>query len=412
MGWDGKRVLITGISGFVGPYLAWFLLDQKAAVYGLVRLKAEGLEPKSLSDREQEIRLLEGDLTDISSLSLVLGESKPDVIFHLASHSLVSRSFTHALDTLNVNVMGTANLLEAIRISGLDPIVVFAGSGEEYGLVISSDKHYDKAKERYGTLFPEPETIPELPIAETNPLRPMSPYAVSKVQGEYLMRYYYYCHGVKTVVSRAFNHEGARRPVAYVTSSITSQVMRLKLRETDRIIIGNVSACRDWSHVMDIVRGYCLLSEAGKFGDVYNQGSMRTNSVLSYLLLSLEQAGWKVDSIKTIKNNKVVEAPTERDSSRLFGIEFEKTRIDRLLLEDELDLSIEDKGILVYTDKAKIPIYFDVNRFRPVDLPVMLSDTNKIQNLGFRTRHRIEDIIRDQLNHLRVSDNRVDGEEF
>jgi GDPmannose 4,6-dehydratase len=406
MKWEGKRVLITGISGFVGPYLARLLLDRKAIVYGLVRRTADGLRPKSLGDRLQEVQCLEGDLTDISSLAFTLDRSAPDVIFHLGSQSFVPRSFTYPLDTLAINTVGTANLLEAVRFKGLNPIVVFAGSSEEYGLVISSKEQYDRVKKRYGTLFPEPETIPEVPITEKNPLRPMSPYAVSKVQGEYLMRNYYHSYGIRTVISRGFNHEGAGRPTAFVTSAITSQVMRLKFGETDRIIIGNVNAFRDWSHVLDIVKGYCLLAEVGKPGDAYNQGSMKTNSVLSYILLSLEQAGWKVERIETMQNNKVVEAPTERDRSRIFGIEFEKTRIDNLLLEGKLEFSIEDRGIRVYTDKGDIPVHFDINRFRPAEVPILFADTKKFQNLGFRVECKLEDIIRDQLNHFMASENR------
>jgi GDPmannose 4,6-dehydratase len=403
---EGKRVFITGIGGFIGPYLAASLLDRKVVTYGLVRRKAEGLKPKSLGDRRREIEFVEGDLSDISSLEFALNKSKPDVIFHLAAQSSVAKSFTHPLDTLNTNVIGTANLLEAIRSEGMDPLVVFAGSSEEYGLVITSRKQYNGVKEKFSTLFPEPETIPEVPVTEKNPLRPMSPYAVSKVQGEFLMRNYYHCYGIRTVVSRGFNHEGARRPLAFVTSAITSQVMRLKFGETDRIVIGNPCSFRDWSHVIDIVKGYCLLAEEGKPGEVYNQGSMRTNSVLSYLLLSLEQADWKVEKVEAMNSNKVVEAPTEKDYSPIFGVRFEKTKLDRLMLEGEIEFSMEDRGIWVHTDKAKIPVDFDPHRFRPIDVPILLSDTRKIQNLGFKIETRIEDIIRDQLCYFTLSDNR------
>ncbi len=404
MKWEDKRVLITGISGFVGPYLAGLLLERQAKVYGLVRRTAEELKPKSLGGIQKEIELLEGDLNDIASLELVLDKSRPDVIFHLGAQSFVPRSFTYPLDTITTNTLGTANLLEAVRIGKIDPVIIFAGSSEQYGLVISSQKQYDKILKRYGVLFPEPLTIPELPVTEKNPFRPMSPYAVSKVQGEYLMRNYYHCYGIKTIVARGFNREGARRPTAYVTSTITSQVTSLKIGETDRITIGNVNAMRDWSHVVDMARGYCLLAEAGSPGDVYNQGSMRTNSVLSYLLLSLQQAGWKVDRIRSMQNNKLVESPIEKDSSPAFGVEFEKTRIDNLLLEDELEFSFEDEGIWVDTNKGKIPVYFDASRFRPAEVPLLLADTSKLRKLGFKIEYSLEDIIQDQLDYFAVND--------
>ncbi len=409
MNWNGKNVLITGISGFVGPYIAKEMVKRGANVYGLMRKRADGTIPKNIVDFgiADTVHLLEGDLTDISSLAFALDESQPDVIFHLAAQSFVHRSFINPLETQQINCLGTANLLEAVRLKDYDPKIIFAGTSEEYGLVISSEKQYQRVKAKYGGIFPEPEKIPEVPIKETNPLRPMSPYAVSKVYGDYLMRNYYYSYGVKTIVSRGFNHEGAGRGPLFVTAVITNQAMKLKFNETDKIVIGNVNAFRDWSHVKDIVNGYILLAEKGKFGEVYNQGSMRTNSVLSYILLSLEEAGWEIKKIETMKNNKVVENPTEIDTSEMFGVKFEKTKIDRMLLEDEIEFNLKDEGIWVHTDKGKIPIVFDPTRFRPSDVPILMADTTKIQKLGFKVEHNLKDIIRDQLNYFLKKENRV-----
>lgn len=402
MKWVDKNILITGISGFVGPYLAEELLKRGTNVYGLVRKRADGSKPKNPVDRGiiENVTLIDGDLTDITSLASALDISEPDFVFHLASQSYVPRSFTHPLETVGINCMGTANLLEAIRIKNFDPIFVFAWSSEEYGLVFSTEKQYEEIKEKYKVIFPEPEKIPELPIKETNPLRPMSPYAVTKVFGDNIVRNYYHSYGMKTIVSRAFNHEGAGRGTMFVTSVVTSQVMKIKFGETDRIIIGNVNAFRDWSHVKDAVKGYCRLSEKGGHGEVYNQGSMRTNSVLSYILLSLEKAGWNIEKLDSIKNNKVVLNPTERDHSEIFGIKFEKTIADRKILDGTVEFDLKDKGIYVYTDKGKILIEFDKKRFRPAEVPILLSDTKKIQELGIAREHGLEDIISDQLNYF------------
>jgi GDPmannose 4,6-dehydratase len=409
MNWQNKNILITGISGFVGPYLAEELLKRGANVFGLIRKRADGTKPKNLVDRGivDSVRLLEGDLTDITSLANALDESQPDVIFHLAAQSYVVRSFQNPIETQLINCLGTANLLEAIRMKDLDPLIVFAGSSEEYGLVIFSEKQYQAVKEKYGTIFPEPKEIPEIPIKETNPLRPMSPYAVSKVYGDYLMRNYYHSYGLKTVVSRAFNHEGAGRGLMFVTSVITNQVMKLKFGETNKIVIGNVNAFRDLSHVKDIVNGYILLAEKGKHGDVYNQGSMRTNSVLSYILLSLEEAGWKIKQIDTLNGEKVVKEPTEIDNSEMFGVKFEKTKIDKMLLDEEIEYTIEDRGIIVDTDKNKILIEFDSKKFRPAEVSTLMSDTTKIQELGFKVNYEIKDIIKDQLNYFLKRENRA-----
>jgi len=409
MKWENKNILVTGISGFAGSYLAEELLKRGANVYGIIRKRADGTRPKNLVDRGivEHVRLIEGDLMDITSLANALDLSQPDVIFHLAAQSFVPKSFSNPLETHQINCLGTVNLLEAIRVKNYDPIIIFAGSSEEYGLVISSEAQYQKAKEKYKTIFPEPEKIPELPIKETNPLRPMSPYAVSKVYGDYLMRNYYHSYGLKTIVSRAFNHEGAGRGPMFVTSVITCQVMKLKFGEADKIIVGNVNAFRDWSHVRDVVNGYLLLAEKGRYGDVYNQGSMRTNSVLSYILLSLEEVGWVVERIETLEGDKVVENPTEIDNSRIFGVKFEKTIVDRMLLEGEIEFTPDDKGILVHLNSGKkVLIEFDQNRFRPAEVPILLSDTEKIQSIGFEVRYSLRDIIRDQLNYFLEKRNR------
>ncbi len=292
MNWEGKNVLITGIGGFVGSYLGESLLENGANVYGLIRRRADGAQIKNLNDRGigEEITGIGGDLTDITSLANALDMSDPDFIFHLAAQSFVPRSFENSQETQQINCIGTANLLDAVRIKDIDAKTVFAGSSEEYGLVIASEDHYQSAKNEYGSVFPEPESIPEVPIKESNPLRPMSPYAVSKVYGDFLMRNYYHSYGMDNVVSRAFNHEGAGRGPMFVTSVITNQIMKLKFGEVDKVTIGNVNAFRDWSHVKDIVNGYMILADQGKSGEVYNQGSMRTNSVLSYILLGLKEA--------------------------------------------------------------------------------------------------------------------------
>jgi len=401
--------LITGISGFVGPYLAEELIKRGANVFGLIRRKADGTKRKNLVDKGivNDVHLLEGDLTDITSLANALDQSKPDYIFHLASQSYVVRSFQNPIETQQINCLGTANLLEAVRMKDYAPTIVFAGSSEEYGLVILSEKQREALKKKYGSIFPEPDGVPEVPIKETNPLRPMSPYAVSKVYGDYLMRNYHHAFGLKTIVSRAFNHEGAGRGIMFVTSVIADQAMKLKFGEADRVVIGNVNAFRDWSHVKDITDGYILLAEKGKFGDVYNQGSMRTNSVLSYILLALEQANWEIRKIETLTGQKVVTDPTEMDDSEMFGVKFEKTKIDRMLLQGKIEYTVEDKGIIVHTNRGKIPVEFDRERFRPAEVSTLLSDTTKIQKLGFRVKHRLSDIIRDQLNYFLKAGNRV-----
>jgi GDPmannose 4,6-dehydratase len=408
MNWKGKNVVITGVGGFAGSYLAKELIKREANVYGLIRRRADGNIPKNIVDRgiAGELTLVEGDLTDITSLADILDQSEPDYIFHLAAQSFVERSFHNSTETQNTNCIGTSNLLETVRIKDLSSKIVFAGSSEEYGLVLSSQEQYERAKKDYGTIFPEPEKIPEVPITETNPLRPMSPYAVSKVYGDYLMRNYYHSYGLDTVVSRAFNHEGAGRGIMFVTSVVTNQIMKLKFEETDRITIGNLNALRDWSHVKDIVQGYLKLAEKGHGGEVYNQGSMRTNSVLSYILLGLEEAGWNINKIETVNGGKKIENPTEMNKSPIFGIKFPKTTVDQLILEEKLEYNLEDKGIKVHTDQGEVLVEFNPDRFRPAEVPILLSNTEKIQKIGSKIENSLSDIIKDQLNYFLKKENR------
>lgn len=404
-----NNILITGVNGFVGSYLAEELIKRDYNVFGLIRKRSEGLKSKNIMDRgiTDEITLIEGDLMDITSLTNALDISQPESIFHLAAQSFVPKSFENSMETQQINCNGTANLLEAVRIKDLDPKIVFAGSSEEYGLVISSQDHYKKAIAEYGTIFPEPESIPEVPIKETNPLRPMSPYAVSKVYGDFLMRNYYHSYGLNTVVSRAFNHEGAGRGPMFVTSVISSQVMKLKFEEINKIVIGNINAFRDWTHVRDIINGYLLLAEKGKSGEVYNQGSMRTNSVLSYILLCLQEAGWNINAIETFNGEKVIKNPTELDKTSIFGVNFEKPLIDQMLLQGELEYTLKDKGIKVNTDKGNVAIEFNPDRFRPAEVPILFSNIQKINKLGFKNQYNLNDIIKDQLNYFADQNNRI-----
>jgi GDPmannose 4,6-dehydratase len=402
MSLKNKNVFITGISGFVGSHMAKHLLNSGANVFGLARRRADGTVPQNLRylGIEKEMGLLEGDIRDVSSIAIALDQAKPDVIFHLAAQSFIPRSFSCPNETMEINCLGTSNLLEAVRNKNLDAVLVFAGSSEEYGLVIYSDSQFNAAIDKYGTIFPSPLNIPELPVTETNPLRPMSPYAVSKVYADYLVRNYHTCYGLKTIVSRGFNHEGIGRGKMFVTSSITRQVMQYKRGEIDKIVIGNVNSFRDWSHISDILRGYCLIAEKGKYGEVYNQGSQRTNSVLSYLLLTLECAGYAVKRIETLTGSKVVDAPDELDTSEMFGLSFEKTRVDKLILEGKLEFQLSDKGIIVTTDKGRITVEFDAQKFRPAEVPILLTKTTKIERLGFKVERSLKDIIGDQLNYF------------
>ncbi|RAP51176.1 MAG: GDP-mannose 4,6-dehydratase [Methanosphaera sp. rholeuAM74] len=404
MNWKDKNVLITGIGGFVGPHLSKALLEKGANIYGLIRRHNTNKIPVNLEKHriEDYVNLVMGDLTDIPSLANAIDYSQPDYIFHLAAQSFVPYSFEDPQSTTIINSIGTQNLLESMRIKDCDARMIFAGSSEEYGLIISSKQQYEKLLEKYGHITPDiiDNKYDELPISENNPLRPMNPYAVSKLCADFITRNYHHSFGLDTIVSRAFNHEGAGRGDMFVTSVITKQVNQLKKGLIDSIKIGNVNAFRDWTHINDMINGYINLAENGVSGEAYNQASMRTNSIISYILLSLEEAGYTINSVTTLNNDKRVDEPTLINDDKYFGVKFDKTKVDSLLLENQLEYSIKDKGLLVNSDCGVIKIEFNPERFRPSDVPILLADNTKIRKIGMTINYGIRDIIKDQLEYF------------
>lgn len=406
--WSGKRVLITGVGGFVGPYLASELLKQDAIVYGLLRTRADRLLSRGLVDRGlvTDIKFLEADVEELYGLLRAVDQVQPDVVFHLAAHSFVKSSFENPLQAAKVNSMGTANLLEAIRLRASTARLVFAGSSEEYGLVFTDPDHYQRMCAKYGEIFPPPVRVPELPIRETNPLRPMSPYAVSKVHGDHLVRNYAHAYGIHGVVSRAFNHEGGGRGIVFVTSQIASQVVRWTLRDQDAIRLGDINSFRDWSDVRDIVKGYLLLAERGARGAVYNLGSERTNSVLTYLLLALQEVDTPVHTLRTLRGAKSVDRPADMERITLWQADFDVTRVDRLMLMEGLRFEPEDEGLVLVTAKGDVRLLFDATRMRPSDVPILMADASRSRALGYRNASSLAEVVRDQINYYHVPQNR------
>lgn len=391
--WKDIRVLITGASGFVGTHLVKRLLSEEAIVSGFDKNDLPVSE--SLSIRKP--KFIKGDLLTPSEVQGGLREFEPEVVFHLAAISQVHYSFQNPTETYEANIMGTANLLDAIRKADSEARFVFAGSSEEYGLVFSSEEQYQNALRKYGDIVPAPARIPELPISEDAPLRPMSPYAISKVAGELITRGYSNSFGLPTVVSRAFNHEGVGRGPNYVTSSIIRQVQSWDAGKTDSIRLGNVTVFRDWSGINDVINGYMILAREGKSGSAYNQGSMRTNSVLTFLLWVIETAGHEIISIESKRKPTKVQDPTAVDKGEIFGLRFEKTKIDGLLLENEITFGLDDEGIIIHGPDRPLFVEFDPSLHRVSEVPIMLSDSSRIQKLGARYDTGLREIISELL---------------
>lgn len=243
---SGKKALITGIAGFVGSHLAELLLSKGYEVYGLSR-------PRTKTDHIEHImgqlHLQDADLLDSHSLYTMIARIRPDYIFHLAAQSFVPTSWVSPSVTLEVNIVGTANLFEAVRMANIDPVIQIACSSEEYGYV-------------------KPE---EIPIKETNPLRPLSPYAVSKLAMDYLGYQYHESYKVRIIRTRGFNHTGPRRGDTFAESNFAKQIALIEKGKQEPVIsVGNLDALRDYTDVRDMVRGYLLAVDKCDPGDVYN----------------------------------------------------------------------------------------------------------------------------------------------
>lgn len=244
------KVLITGVTGFVGSHLAEFCLSRgDVDVVGTYRWRSR----RENIDHIKDLELIEVDLLDSASVHSALNKVRPDWIFHLAAQSFVPTSWNAPASTFGINVGGQVNLFESLRaLDMLDTRFHVCGSSEEYGLVLPG----------------------ETPIKETNPLRPLSPYAVSKVTQDLLGWQYFRSYGLETVRTRAFNHGGPRRGEVLLPSDFAKQIAEIEKGVREPVVeVGNLNAVRDFTDVRDVVRAYWLALEKGEFGEVYNIGS-------------------------------------------------------------------------------------------------------------------------------------------
>jgi GDP-4-dehydro-6-deoxy-D-mannose reductase len=269
------RILITGITGFAGSHLADYILENHpdVKVFGLIRWRSRMENILHIKDR---IHLIEADLKDMGSLKKCLAGVQPDRIFHLAAQSFVPTSWICPAETFAINALGQINLFEAVLSLGISPKIQIAGSSEEYGLVNAD----------------------EVPMKETNPLRPLSPYAVSKVAQDLLGWQYYKSYGIKVVRTRGFNHTGPRRGEVFICSNFAKQIVEIEKQKREPIIyVGNLEARRDFTDVRDVVRAYWLCMEKGIEGEVYNIGTGKTYSIKEVLdmLLSLANIELKIE---------------------------------------------------------------------------------------------------------------------
>lgn len=314
------NILITGITGFAGSHLAEHILknhpDDK--IFGIVRWRSRMDNIVHIQDK---ITMIEADLKDPVSLQKCLAEVRPHWIFHLAAQSFVPTSWVCPAETFAINAMGQINLFEAVLNLKLSPRIQIAGSSEEYGFV-------------------NPD---EVPMKELNPLRPLSPYAVSKVAQDLLAYQYFKSYGLETVRTRGFNHTGPRRGDVFICSNFAKQIVEIEKEVRKPVIyVGNLEAQRDFTDVRDMVKAYWLSLEKGESGDVYNIGSGKTYR-----------------------------------------------------MQEILD-------ILLSLSKASVTVEVDPKRLRPSDVAILLSDSSKFRSqTGWKPEIPLEKTLQDLLNHWR-----------
>lgn len=282
------KALIIGGGGFVGGYLADELNNNGYDVYITCLEKVD-------SDYVQFTL----DIRKKDDISAILSEVNPDVIFHLAAQSSVALSWKNPQLTAEINIIGAINLFEAVREYEGNPRVIVIGSGEEYGCISANS----------------------CPIKETEPLHPMNIYAATKVCQEQTAEIYARAYGLDIVMVRAFNHSGPKQESIFVMSDFCRQIADIeKGRKSPVMTVGNLAAMRDFTDVRDIVRGYRLLAEKGKSGEIYNIGSGKAVSIQYILDTALKLSTVEIAVERDAKRMRASDIPIiEADTTKIYG---------------------------------------------------------------------------------------------
>lgn len=239
------KVLIIGITGFAGTSMYHFLTHEDISLYGTFRHSTKN---RNIVDNFNRAILLECDINDVYSVERVLNEVQPDIIFHFASYVSVFSSFKNPLPIFQTNIIGTANLLEAVKKIVPEAKILIPGSAEEYGKV--------------------PED--KMPIKEDYPLNPVNPYAISKKVQEEIGLYYFKTFGLNIHFTRTFHYTGPEQPLGFVCSDLAKQVVDAERGKIKSVKVGNLEAKRDFTDIRDVVKAYWAVINSGNAGEVYN----------------------------------------------------------------------------------------------------------------------------------------------
>ena len=280
------KALITGMTGMVGSHMADYLLaNTDWDIHGMQRWRSPLDNIIHLTDRinrHDRVFVHYGDLNDTGSMIKVLQTVKPDYIFHLAAQSYPMTSFDMPIETLNTNILGTARLLEAVRLENLNPIIHVCASSEVFGRI-------------------PPDKKPADGINEDCPFHPASPYAISKIGTDLVGRYYAEAYGMTIMTTRMFTHTGPRRGDVFHESTFAKQIAMIEAGLIEPVVkVGNLESLRTYADVRDAVRAYHMLVTINPIaGEYYNIGGTYTCKVGDTLRTLIEMSARK-DDIKVV----------------------------------------------------------------------------------------------------------------
>jgi GDP-mannose 4,6-dehydratase len=314
-------ILVTGGTGFVGSHMIDYILKYAIRPEQKIYCTKRWLEDTKNVDHidDKRFQFIDCDFNDAPSVYRAIEISKPEKVFHFAAQSFPEVSFHTPSVTLSTNTLGTTYLLEAIRNSDCDPVIVSVSTSEVYGM-------------------PEED---EVPIKETNPIRAANPYSISKVGHDLMSQYYHKAYGMKIITTRMFSHEGARRGKEFALSSFARQIAKAeKLVGEQFIYHGNLDSTRTYAHIDDAISAYWVCSNSQKFGEVYNIGGDQTCTV-GEALDKLISMSTKKDLTKKLDKDRLrpTDITLQIPDTTKFRHEFAWTPIKNLtnVCEDLLD---------------------------------------------------------------------------
>jgi len=332
-----KKALITGVTGQDGSYLAEFLLEKNYIVHGIKRRSSSfntSRIDKIFEGRKNDFFLHYGDLTDSTNLIRIIQEVQPDEIYNLAAQSHVKVSFETPEYTANADAIGTLRILEAIRILGLEKKTKFyqASTSEMFGMV------------------------QEIPQKETTPFYPRSPYGVAKLYSHWITVNYREAYGIFACSGILFNHESPLRGETFVTKKITQAVAKIKAGLQDRLLLGNLSAERDWGHSKDYIEGMWLMLQQNEPED-FVLATGKKISVRDFTTMAFSYLGINIDWVGE---------------------------------------GINEKGIDSETGKVLVEV--DEKYFRPTEVDLLIGDPTKAKlKLGWEPKYSVQDLCKEMV---------------